>query len=177
MGYKQDFNETDKAEITLFYYDISDFIESVYVIPTTFQNQNVGHVEQYGVELSASANLVADLFGGFNFTHLHYNNLTSPSQVLTDTPENKAFVYLQYKFFPDIWLMIDGEYNSRSWDRTDRSYNTGEYVLFGAKFQCKVNDHTAFNVGVDNILDQEYEIDEGYPEAGRTAYAGLDFTF
>ncbi|WP_229591875.1 TonB-dependent receptor plug domain-containing protein [Pseudodesulfovibrio sediminis] len=177
LGYKQDFNKTDTMEVTFFYYDISDFIESVYVIPTRYQNQNVGNVEQYGVELSASANLVENLFGGFNYTHLHYNNLTSPSQVLTDTPENKAFVFLQYKFFPDIWLMIDGEYNSRSWDRTDRSYNAGEYFLLGAKFQCKVNEHASFNVGAENLLDQEYEIDEGYPEAGRTVYAGLDFTF
>lgn len=177
LGYKQQFNETNSAEVTVFYYDITDYIESVYVTPSRYQNQNIGDVEEYGVELSGSAKLFGNLFGGFNYTYLHYNNLSSPGQVLTNTPEQKAFTYLQYRFQPDIWLMIDGEYNARRWDNIDRSTKAAEYYLFGAKFQCAINDAMSFNVGVENLFDEEYEIDEGFPEPGRALYAGVDFKF
>ncbi len=177
LGYKQQFSETASAEITLFYYDISDYIESVYVTSTRYQNQNVGDVEEYGFELAASSNIVGNLFGGFNYTYLKYNNISSPGTSLVNTPEHKAFAYLQYKFLPQTWLMVDGEYNSRRWDSSDRSTKAAEYFLFGAKFQCQVNDYISFNVGVDNLFDEEYEIDEGFPEAGRTLYSGFDFKF
>ncbi len=176
LGYRQEFNKTGKAEVTAFYYDIHDYIESVDITSDLYQNQNIGHVEEYGVELSASANIIWGLFGGFNYTYLHYNNL-STSDELTNTPNHKAFAYLKYEFFPDIWLMVDGEYNSRRWSDTDRTRKAAEYYLFGAKFNCRLTDYVSFNVGVSNIFDQLYEIDEGYPEEGRNVYAGVDFNF
>lgn len=176
LGYRQEFSDTASAEITFFYYDLSDYIDNVYVTPTVYQNQNIGDVEKYGFELAASSQIVGDLSGGFNYTYLQYNNISSPGQGLANTPENKAFVYLKYAFLPDIWLMVDGEYNSSRWDST-QAIKSGEYFLFGAKFQCAINKHTSFNIGVENMFDQEYEIDEGFPEAGRTLYSGFEFKF
>ena len=39
--------------------------------------------------------------------------------------------------------MIDGEYNSSRWDNS-RTLKTGEYFLFGAKFQYAFNEHASF---------------------------------
>ena len=66
--------------MTLFYYDISDYIDIVYITPLVYQNQNIGEVEEYGFELAASSRIVGNLSGGFNYTYLQYNNTTSPGK-------------------------------------------------------------------------------------------------
>ena len=98
IGYKQEFNKTGKAEVTAFYYDISDYIDTVYISDSIYQNQNIGDVEEFGFELSASANIIWGLFGGFNYTYLHYNNLSSDEE-LTNTPNHRALCLPEVRVF------------------------------------------------------------------------------
>ncbi len=176
VGYEQQWGETGIAEVTLFYYDISDFILQVDAPGGLWQNQNIGDVEQYGFELSVAGRIIGDLSGGANYTHLEYNNLSTDEE-LTNTPKNKLFAYLQYEFLEGLSLLVDGEYDSKRLSDTNGERVAGEYFLFGTKLEYALNDHLSLNLGVDNLLDEEYEIDEGQPEAGRVWYGGIDFKF
>lgn len=176
LGYRHQLNENSQVEVNLFYYDITDFIQSVTLSDGLWQNQNLADVDQYGFEVALSGQIIGDLSGGANYMHLEYENHTNDIEI-TNTPKDKLFAFLKYEFVPGFWLMVDGEYNSRRYSSTDRARVAGEYFLFGSKLQCALTDHVSFNVGVKNMFDQEYEIDEGYPEPGIQFYGGMDLTF
>jgi iron complex outermembrane receptor protein len=176
LGYDQRFNETGAAGVAVFYNDITDYILSVDIGGGLSQNQNIGKVEQYGVELSLSGNIVGGLEGGINYTWLQFNNLTN-DEYITDTPENTAFGYLRYFFMEGLSLQADCTYNSRTYSNSDGGYVAGEHYVLGSKLQYEPTDFLSFNVGVENLLDQNYELDEGYPEPGRNFFAGVDVKF
>lgn len=177
LGYQQSWGETGVAEVTIFYYDISDFIQLVDSVSGTLsQNQNIGNVEEYGIEMSVAGRIIGDLSGGINYTHLEYNNLSNDVEI-TNTPTDKLGGYLQYDFLDGFSLVVDGEFDSERYSSTDRDRVAGEYLLLGTKLEYSLNDNWSFNVGLENALDEEYEIDEGYPEPGRVWYAGFDYKF
>ena len=176
LGYRQNWGETGTAEITIFYYDIDDFIQLVDIAPGLTQNQNIGKVEEYGFEMAVGGRIIGDLSGGANYTHLEYNNLSSDDEI-TNTPTDKFYGYLEYEFLEGLTLLVDGQYNAERYSSTNRDRIAGEYYILGTKLEYALNDNWSFNVGLENALDEEYEIDEGYTEPGRIWYAGFDYNF
>ena len=45
------------------------------------------------------------------------------------------------------------------------------------KFSYDFGNGILGETGVKNIFDSNYELEEGYPEAGRTLFANLRYTF
>ena len=78
FGYKDVLFKKITVEANAFYSDVSDYILLVNTtIPDPYypgkvyqQNQNVGNVNFYGVELAVSGQILTCLKGGMNYTHL-----------------------------------------------------------------------------------------------------------
>mgnify|MGYP001007714827 CR=1 FL=1 len=58
-------------------------------------------------------------------------------------------------------------------DRTTRP----DYQLFQLDFKYQFNDLLNLSFTANNLLDEEYEIENGYPMPGRSFSAGLSYNF
>jgi len=183
IGYKELLFKKLTLEANVFYSDVSDFI-LFKTIPdpsnpgmTINQNQNIGDINQYGVELGVSGQILKCLRGGFNYTYIQYENRDSTDK-LTNIPHNKLFAYLHY-FTPLKGLSILGsvEYNGDRYSSTDGVRVAQEYALLHTKAIYEVGKGFSIEAGIDNIADENYELDEGYPLAGRTYFAHLRYRF
>ncbi|MGV8075600.1 MAG: TonB-dependent receptor plug domain-containing protein [Syntrophobacteraceae bacterium] len=183
LGYKDLLLKKFTVEANVFYSDVKDFIISKTVPDpdnpgkTLYRNENIGDVKQYGVEVGVSGQILNCLKGGFNYTYIQYLNKSS-SDKITNIPHNKAFTYLQY-FTPLDGLSLLGslEYNSDRFSSTDALRVAGEYILLNAKAIYELPKGFTIEGGINNIADEDYAIDEGYPLEGRNLFANVRYKF
>jgi len=183
FGYKDLLFNKITVEANAFYSNVSDFI--LYkTIPDPSnpryninQNQNIGDIHQYGIELGASGYLLSCLKGGVNYTYIQYENKSSTDN-LTNIPHNKVFAYLQY-FTPLKGLSLLGsvEYNGDRYSSTDGVRVAQEYALVNTKAIYEVYKGFSIEAGINNITDENWEVDEGYPLDGRTYFVNLRYRF
>jgi iron complex outermembrane receptor protein len=177
------------ARAALFRSRIEDTIQTVVVsVPgqcssgptpnvTCNQMQNVGTARHQGVELSLTQQGEA-WSGGINYTYLDRDNLSNPAIPLTDTPRHKLFLFVGWKP-ADAWEIqgtVDTE-NGRTVARGNGYTDIGGFMLLGAKAVWKARKDTSLEVGVANLLDENYELSDGYPMPGRTLFANMKYSF
>lgn len=184
VGYKDLLLGKLSLEATAFYDNVHDFILDV---PTTtpapgggvyYMNQNVGHIDFSGVELGVNGELFPHLKGGMNYTYLQYVNVDN-SLLITDLPHNKVFAYLQYFMPVKGWSLLGSvEYD------TDRYSDSGyapavatAYTLVNFKEIYEIYPGVTLEAGIDNLLDENWELTEGYPLAGRTFFVQMLFKY
>ena len=172
-------------EGALFYSDVTDVVASVILPPpapaNTTQSQNVGHGTYYGLEASLTGNLRDDLQAGVNYTWL-FRELETPANVapvqLTGVPGHKAFAYLSWAASPDFTVTPNLQLASDRWTVTTngaRYYKTGAFGLLGVSFNYRFAERFDLNFGMKNLMDSNYQLTSGFPEAGRTAFLELRF--
>lgn len=182
FGYQDVFWKKISVKTAVFYSDITDFILQVRVpnptSPTTklYQNQNVGKVAQSGIELEVNGQFLKDLEGGFNYTFLNRENKTNANR-LTDTPKHKIYAYAKYKLFPNLSILSNIEYNSWRYSSSDGIEVAASYAVWNAKVMYEIYKGLTIEGGVNNLLDRNYAVAEGYPEAGRSFFTNLKYTF
>jgi iron complex outermembrane receptor protein len=144
---------------------------------TCNQMQNVGKARHQGVELSLTQQAEA-WSAGVNYTYLDRDNLSNPALPLSDAPRHKVFLFVGWKP-ADAWEVqgtVDNE-NGRTVARGSGYTDVGGFTLLGAKLVWKPVRDTAIEVGVANLLDQNYELSDGYPMPGRTWFANAKYSF
>jgi iron complex outermembrane receptor protein len=183
FGYKDILFKNLMLEANLFYSQVTDFIlfktvqDPTNPKKTTNQNQNIGKVNQYGLELGLSGKILECLKGGFNYTYLQYQNASTTDQMV-NLPNHKLFAYLQY-FTPLKGLSLVGsvEYNSDRYSSTDTVRVVDQYTLVNIKAIYDILYGFSIEGGINNLSDENYALDEGYPLAGRNYFVNLRYTF
>ncbi len=182
LGYQDTFCKRYGVKGSFFYSDVTDMILLVKVPDpnnagkTVNQNQNIGNVRRYGVELELTA-LFADSFeGGFNYTFIFADNKTTTDKI-TDLPRHKVFGYAKYMPVKSLALLADIEYNSDRYSSTDGAEVTGSFAVTNFKATYQIMKGLQVEGGISNIFDRDYAITEGYPMPGRTWFANMRYTF
>jgi iron complex outermembrane receptor protein len=143
---------------------------------TTGQNQNVGKVEQYGLELELSGDLTETLEAGINYTLMERNN-RSNSDKLTNTPNHKLFTYVRYHPLAWLSLQADMNYYGNSYSSSDGVRIAGEFAVVNTKAVFEPLPGLTVEAGINNLFDTDYAYDEGYPEAGINYFGNVAYRF
>lgn len=167
---------------TVFYNHVTDYIQLIKVADptdsgaTTNQNQNIGEVDFSGIELEMGAEIVKALEIGCNYTLTHIDNKTDESEII-NVPKHKIGAYARYRMFERLVAQVDTEYDSKRFSSADGVQVADGYVVVNSKVGYDLGKGFMVDGGVKNLLDENYEIQEGYPEAGRTFFANLRYSF
>jgi iron complex outermembrane receptor protein len=181
VGYKHSLDWLT-VEGNVFWNDISDYIlfkdvpNPTNPATTVSQNQNIGEVDIYGLELGVTAALLESLTIGTNYTYLEYENHTNDDE-LTNTPSHKVFTYVEYRPWERLSFLADMEHNSDRFSSTDGVRVAEGYTIFGVKATYEFMEKKFIEAGMNNVFDRDYAIDEGYPEPGQTWFANLRMEF
>ncbi|HMN37726.1 MAG TPA: TonB-dependent receptor [Hyphomicrobium sp.] len=186
IGWSTAFAPRSLFATAAFYSDVQDIIQPVPIRAPdgTFinQSQNVGSGHYYGAEASIDYAISPQMLVGGNITWVHrdVSNPNNPSFELTGLPEIKGIAYMTYRF-TDAWSVTPSvEFASERWTVTaDGSlyYKTGAFGLLNFQTEYEFTENTSLMLTARNILDENYILTDGYPEAGRTFYVNMRARF
>ncbi len=183
LGWSAQLSDAFDLSTAVFYADVEDMIQTVVVVPNPqqTQTQNVGDGELYGVELGIRAQL-SELWGlAANYTHLEreINDPLQPTFEVVGAPDDSAFVAFIYEPTSKLTITPSIELASDRWsDVTGGGYvRTGDYSLLGLQVQYRGSDLWEIAAGGSNLTDENFELAQGYPEAGRNVYVRLRLNF
>lgn len=191
VGGKLDVTPAVQVEGAVFYSDVQDALIQIPValgapFGTVSQTRNAGKGEYYGAEASVTAALSPSLTIGGNYTYLH-RELTDPTNAAfrpTGVPTHKLFAYVDWKMADRLTLTPSVETASKRWTVTSSSlvtparyYRTGDYILANLTAQITVTPTIDVIIGARNLLDQKYQLVDGFPEEGRNFRADLRMKF
>lgn len=162
-------------EPAIFYSQLNNTIQMVdNVLPGISQQQNTGKAEFYGADFTLELKIMKNLHLKTNYTYIQRKNISNPDLKFTDVPKNKLFAYIDYFPLKNLEFVLSTEYNS---ERFSTSYGNiaPEFVIFNTQISYNFPKYFKLETGVNNILDKNYYLSEGYPAAGRNFYASIIF--
>lgn len=178
VGMEDTFAKRFKVKSSLFFIDIFDYIQAAKVSDSVAQYKNIGHVQRYGYEFETAAAIMDNLEAGLNYTFM-YNKNRSNDQPITDVPKHKIFAYGKYSPIRPLTLLASVEYDTKRYSSADGiNFDTaGEFVVINTKASYEPFRDVMLEFGINNLLDRDYELTEGYPEAGRTYFVQARYKF
>lgn len=188
LAYVQSIGKIFELTLRGYYYDIDDYITSTSIRGVGSVYYNIGEVEIKGLETGISANLPYGLRAWANFTWQEGDKSDDPydidnqlSNQLPDFPEtlfNAGIDYTYEKLRLRCWLNHVGERDHFS---TDGLETLGAYTLVNATAAYRLlsteNLKLDLEIGAENIFDEDYEEEEGYPMPGAMVIAGVRLEF
>lgn len=190
IGYNRNFLDSLNLGVAVFYSDVKDKIQEVYIDKFNnqrkrfYQFQNVGDVDFYGAELNTTWFATNSLEIGANYTYINSDDGTDMdghTVYMTDIPKHNFFAYLDWNFMPKWNFFISEEIQSKSLSDYDNKTGDKFYARgFGVtnfKLTYDPMENLQVDAGVNNIFDKYYEYSEGYVEDGRTFFVNLRYDF
>lgn len=182
LGYRQSLAETAYWSLNAFLSDTDDMIQSVSIAPTACmsppcsQMQNIGEVRSQGIEFSAGARIVG-IQTGFNYTWLDRENRSNPQTLLIDSPEHVAALFASTRLGSGIELTGSIHASSERITSSDGRQRVAGFSTTDVKAAYEFSSRLRVETGVSNLWDHLYQYAEGFPEAGRSYYANINWSF
>ncbi len=172
-----------RAEAAVFYSEINDKIQSVFVgtvaskcsSSAKCQMRNVGEVHTTGLELGLRTPLAGWLDVGFNYTYLDMKNVSSPATRITDVPDSKVTAYAVIKPIGTVDLIPFVEMNSGRW--ASNTVKLAGYTTLNLKAVYRPLKGVSIEAGVTNLSDENYSLADGFPAPGRMWFANANYQF
>jgi iron complex outermembrane recepter protein len=182
LGWSDNVFDTARLGTTVFYSDVTNVIQSIGVDNNLVQNQNIGDGHYYGFEITGEWDVLPELTLGANYTYLR-RQLVDPVRAdlkPVGTPLHNAYIYANWQPYENFTVSPSLQLSSSRWstDRLETSFfETDGFALANLDFQYDFSEQTSANFGVRNLFDKNYELADGFPEAGRTFYLNTRMTF
>ncbi len=190
LSYNQHFLESIDLTVRGYYYDVENYITSTRLAGSSLSvYYNIGEVDIHGAEVEIATTLPFGLRCWANATWQEGEKDDDPWDTdnrltgeVPDLPETMFNFGLQWTPRSDLSANLSLNYVGRR-DRisgnalvTDSAYTkvnlSGSYLFWKNTWS-----RWRAIVAVENLLDEDYEEDDGYPMAGATVMAGLSVSF
>ncbi len=158
------FGQKLSLDITGFYSKGNNLIETVGVFPDV-KNLNTGSFEHYGVEFQGKYMIKKNLDVMLNYSWLH-----TDKPVLA-APANQVYTEGNYRlkdFLFHLSLQYINQLTTLSSPLTEESY-----LLLSARVSYTIDNFLTFYIDGNNLTDEDYEINYGYPMPGLAVMAGI----
>ncbi len=135
--------------------------------------RNTGNFTNKGIEFSGSYNPLKNLRFKANYAYIHMKT------ALPATPQHNLFMSGYYKVDKfSIYISLQQIINLYNSDNSGTiSIIQDHYTLLKTKAAYRLNKLLEVYIMGDNLLNQNYQINNGYPMPGITAFAGINFHF
>jgi iron complex outermembrane receptor protein len=172
------------VQFSLWDAELDDVIQMVSKVGSNgeSQNQNAGEARFYGYEIGTKYNLI-EHFPGIERLSLSYNqsytkrrNRSDPNLLFIDIPELKSAFSIDYS--PVSWVSFswNNEWNGMRYATSDGKRKSDAFAVENARVYISWRS-ISLNAGINNILDANYSLLEGYPEPGRNYFVNLSYAF
>ena len=180
-GVEQQLPAKTLLSVTGFYIESEDFIEKVDPDPLV---QNYDEYEFYGVEVAAENRYFDRLFLRASYSYLSSEDKSDNTErdELQNRPEHKITLESTYNLpwgmtaYGSALYVTDNYYYSD--DTPMEQAKLSDYFVVDFKLnKSAANGAIDLYIGVDNLFDEDYEQNYGFPRAGRSFYGGATWKF
>jgi len=181
LGITQQLPWNIEADLVGFLNDVEDYIE---------ENELSGYFENFeeyrfmGIELTLEKRFLETGSVRVGYTYMDSEDRSSDTErdEMQYRPEHKVTLEGRYGWnfglsaYTSFMYVADQYYYSRTTPLQKRKLDN--YALVDVKLEQRIiNDCLNAYVGVNNLLDKDYEESYCFPQAGRLVYGGLKVTF
>jgi outer membrane cobalamin receptor len=140
---------------------------------------NIARANFQGMEGKLQVQINRYLQAALGYTYLKAREKTdSREERLPYTPEQEAYFRLSYSAPSGFSCHLTTSYvGRRCWYDNDVRNELDDYWLWKARISRKLAENWELFISLDNLLDENYEEEEGFPQAGRTIWVGLKSKF
>lgn len=179
IGYSQILGRRTLMEFNLFRSNVSNSTQRFFVQPNVFQLRNLGEARYQGGEFGVRSNLTSALQLNANYTYLSRKNESNPGLLMVDTPKHKVYSSATYTPFSRITLLADLRYEAGRFYQNDAGTfgRASQFATVGLGGTARMYRQIDLQAGINNLLDRNYFLVDGYPESGRTFYVNLRYRF
>ncbi|AYJ80065.1 hypothetical protein AN286_07780 [Aliarcobacter cryaerophilus ATCC 43158] len=147
---------------------------------TSWKYKNIeGDSKFKGTEIAYKNSIIEDVFINLNYTNLSAKD--SKDKKLQNRPSNKFNFGVDYYGLKDFHFNINGEYigtrQSVNFDYNKPDVKTGNYTVWNAVVDYDISKNFSTYLKLDNILNKDYQIVDGYATSQRAAFVGLKASF
>lgn len=175
FSYTGTFGSKLQVDAALFHNSLDDVIQQVdNAVGSKWQMQNTGRAEFLGGEIAVAYAPHAKVRVGANYSYIQRKNLDRPEIHFTDVPTNKVFAFVDVRPSRLLYLNANTEYDDFRYS-TSYGTRTDPYTLINAKVGFNMGQRFSLEGSVNNIIDTNYAIVEGYPCEGRNYMVRLLF--
>lgn len=179
-GMEQKLPDNSSASLTGFYTVAENLIQND---QTTSRNTNLAEIRFAGIELSAATQPIKNLLLRVSYSHLYSKDKSRTGRDQQQyTPGDKAALETKYDCNCGFSSYASAQYVGNQYFYTKNNITPvqkaklNDYTMVNLKLSQKLLNNTAtLYLGVDNILDENYETSYGVPHAGRFVYGGVEF--
>ncbi len=178
-GYEAVLGKRTRASVTAFYIDVQDLVQQVVLRPNLFQLQNVGRVVHTGVELDTRTTVTGRLELGLTYSYLHRESKSTPAVPLLNVPNHKLLGTVVATPWKRLQLVgaVTYESSRTSQNEAGTLMSLDGYTTVDAKASVSVTPVIALEAGGSNLFDTNYQLAEGYPQAGRIGFVNVRVDF
>ena len=170
-----------EMDLVMFQNDVENYIEKDNI---TNRNENNEEYQFKGIETRLTKPFLDTGAVGIAYSYLETEDKSTGTQKdeLQYRPKHKFSINVYYTWdcgltaYADFMHVAEQYYYSRT--GAVQKAELGDYSIVNLKLEQNLA-ATNFSIylGVDNLLDETYEESYGYPQPGRTSYAGIKFKF
>ncbi|MEN5386509.1 TonB-dependent receptor [Aliarcobacter skirrowii] len=145
--------------------------------PVSGKNENIeGDSKFKGTEIAYKNEVIEDLLLNLSYTNLSAKN--KDGQELGRRPHNKFGFGVDYYGLKDFHFNVNGEYIGERYDGNNKQgAKTGNYTIWNAVVDYDISKNFSTYLKLDNILNKDYQIVDGYATSQRAAYLGIKASF
>lgn len=155
--------------VNLFYIDGENMIQTAMVDGSPL-NVNTGAIENWGAELMASYALSSRFSLSANYSWLKMQN------PILASPEHKG--YLSLDFHSGRWTASTSiQYIGGLYTDISSTYAQEYYTLWSARCSYRLCDSLNLYLKGENLLDQDYEVNQGFVMPGANVMFGAHWNF
>lgn len=186
VGIDQSFGDFALLRLTYFNNTISDLLAFKRISPPvdgiSGTYQNLGKVRTQGLEAALNLRLADNVFASLGYTLnspkiLESSNPGETDKELRFAGADKLNLGLWYER-PSGWYvgLLMNSLSSYPTNNTNTEFLPG-YTTFDLRTQIPISEQLRVSLGVQNLLDQRFQLFSGFPDNGRTFEGGLSYRF
>ncbi len=170
----------EKVSASLSYFD-SDYEDLIDFDSETFRNVNRAQVETSGIETQVNWQLQDNLGLRLHATYTDIDMLSSDNHLL-GRPQFTYGAAINYAL-NDAWsfnanyMRVDDRFAVSRYTGADVEEVLSPYNRVDASVLWQLNPQIKLGLSLDNLLDEDYYTDIGFPAPGRSAKVNLNWSF
>ncbi len=177
LGIEQEFAGGANLSATLYRLDVDNLITYQFGAPSTLVNLP-GVSTRQGVELAGSLPVSDAVTLGLAYTYT--DGRRPDGQRLVQVPYHNLALSLDATLSDKLsggltLLHVAGRRDNDA--NTFTAKDMPDYTVLNARLDYDLNDKTALYLKVENLLDEDYQMVDGYAASGRAFYVGLEARF
>jgi iron complex outermembrane receptor protein len=164
-GFLQKFlNQKLSLDITVFYDKGENLIQVEGVFPDV-EYRNTGRFEHYGIEFQGRYLILDNLDVMANYSWLHTD------KTILAAPKNMVYTEANYNL-KGFRFRLSGQYIGQL-PLTIDPYSEESFFLLSARVSYCYKDFVTLYIDGNNLLDEDYSINNGYPMPGINFFGGI----